>query len=499
MGLPKCLPAVTFLLISAAVAAQSANAGNHANRVNSMHTAVIRGPLSDSAGVFADPGYGLFTCQVGRAVGQCFDPYQMRRAYGVDTLIAKGFDGRGKTIVIIDAFDHPNLSRQFDVFNTFYGLPPVNAGPGTPTFTEVAPDGLGGFNESWAFEISLDVEWAHAIAPGANIVLELAKDNSDLALISALNDAIDHDRGDVVSMSFGESDTCLGPELTAAWHQAFVNATAKGITLFASTGDEGAAQYTCDGDGWMKAASSPASDPLVAGVAGTALQAADYCLAILGCDPAKNPAAGTYLSETVWNEGKYGDFAQYFPATEASGGGFSTVWSEPPYQQGTIHGGKQRGVGDVSYNAAEGHGVLTYIDLPTLPAGFYAMAGTSAGTPQWAAITAIADQAAGHDYGFVNAALYKIGQNVRPYSAAFHDVTIGTNSAIEFDQNNNSVDITGYNAGKGWDAATGLGSPNATNLLPQLAAFWSSGQTTAAAAASKAKGQPSYPGAVKPH
>jgi subtilase family serine protease len=83
------------------------------------------------------------------------------------------------------------------------------------------------------------VEWAHAIAPGANIVLELATDNSDAPLVSALNDAIDNNRGDVVSMSFGEADTCVGTDLTNAYHKAFVNATRKGITLFASSGDQG--------------------------------------------------------------------------------------------------------------------------------------------------------------------------------------------------------------------------------------------------------------------
>lgn len=458
----------------------------------------------------AGPGYGLFNCQVGRSTGQCYDPYQMRHAYNIDTLINAGFDGRGKTIVIIDAFQSPNITQQLNFYSSFYGLPGLN-GTGNPddpnlgTFTQVAPDGLTPFvvgdpnMTGWAEEISLDVLWAHAIAPRANIVLELGTDNSDQALISALNDAINNNRGNVVSMSFGESDTCLGPALVAAWHQAFANATARGITLFASSGDEGAALPSCDGNSWIKATSSPASDPLVTGVGGTELRAADYCLPALGCDPNTHPAPGTYLSEIGWNEGPpYGDFQANFGSTLSGGGGYSTVWSEPAYQQGTIHGGKNRGVSDVSYNAAVLHGVLTYLNIPGLGVGFYRFGGTSAGSPQWAAITAINDQQSGNDYGFINAALYKIGQNAGDYANAFHDITTGTNSAIEFDASNNPVNIVGFSAGMGWDPPTGLGSPNGAGLASEIPLFWSAGQGNAATAVSKPHGDPSAPGNAKP-
>ena len=124
--------------------------------------------------------------------------------------------------------------------------------------------------------------------------------------------------------------------------------------------------------------------------------------------------------------------------------------------------------------------MLTYLNIPGVAPGFYRFGGTSCGSPQWAAITAIADQAAGHDYGFINAALYRAGQNSGPYAAAFHDVTSGNNDAVEFDSANNEVDISGFDAGTGWDAVTGLGSPKAGGLLSQLAAFWSAGQGTAA-------------------
>ena len=485
--LAGALAALTAALVVGNAAAATPN-------VHRMYVSPTVTPAGDPAGNAA-PGYGLFTCQVGPpfaspAGSQCYDPYQMRNAYGVDSLIANGYDGTGKTIVIVDAFQNPNLVSQWATYNTFYGLPQMNA-PGGPTFTQVAPDGLTPFvvgdpnMTGWAEEISLDVEWAHAIAPGANIVLELAKDNNDQSLINTANDAIDNNRGDVISMSFGESDQCQGADIQAEWHKAFVNATKKGITLFASSGDQGAAQPSCDGNSWIKSSSSPASDPLVTGVGGTELHAADYCLPALGCNPVAHPTFGTYLSEIAWNEGPTGDFAPFFGATEASGGGFSTVWKEPAYQQGTLHGGTQRAVPDVAYNGAILHGVLTRLDIPGVAPGMYRFGGTSCGAPQWAALTAIADQAAGHDYGFINSALYKIGQNSGTYAAAFHDVTSGNNNAVEFDNHNNPVSIEGFSAGTGWDAVTGLGSPKAGGLLGQLAATWSTGQGTAAINGSK--------------
>jgi subtilase family serine protease len=484
----------------ASAAAQPSKPVTKANNAPGMHTAVLIGPNAGKATAVAEPGYGLFSCQVGLSAATCYDPYQMRTAYGIDTLINAGFDGTGKTIVILDAFQDPNIQAQLAYFNSFYGIPNSN-------FTQVAPDGLTSFDPTssnqvgWAEEISLDVLWSHSIAPGANTVLELAKNNSDASLISALNDAIDNNRGDVISMSFGENDACLAPADTAAWHQAFVKAAAKGITLFASTGDEGAALQSCDGSSWVQSTSTPASDPLVVGVSGTELHAAGYCLAALGCDPATNPPAGTYQGEISWNEGApFGDEQDVFGyGTLAGGGGFSTVWSEPPYQQGTLHGGKQRGVGDVSYNAAVEHGVLTYLDIPGLPAGFYLFGGTSAGAPQWAAIMAIADQKAGHDFGFVNSALYKIGQNAGDYLNSFHDVTSGTNSSLQFDINNNPVVVLGYNAGPGWDATTGIGTPNAGGLISNLPLFWSKGQSQAATSTSQSHGKPGSTGSVSPH
>ena len=309
----------------------------------------------------------------------------------------------------------------------------------------------------WSAEISLDVEWSHAIAPGAHVVLVLAKSDADADILSATQYAVNHNLGDVISQSFGENESCVDPSILKAEHQMYVEATLKHITIFASSGDDGASQPTCDGSSYVQAASSPASDPLVTAVGGTELHAANYCLSELGCDPTSNPAAGTYQGEIAWNEPDFG----------ATGGGFSVLYQEPFYQIGSIlHAGKQRGVPDVAYNAAVLHGVLTYWG-----GSVYLFGGTSAGSPQWAAITAIADQKAGHRLGFINAALYLYSLLPKIYSMNFHDVTSGNNSVVEVDSSNNNVPVQGFNAGPRWDATTGLGSPNAAQLVDFLTKF----------------------------
>jgi subtilase family serine protease len=460
------------------------------------------------AGVVA-PRYGLFGCQLGLSVGQCYDPYQMRHAYQIDSLIAAGYDGTGRTIVIVDAFQNPNLVRQVAVYDAFYGLPAIN-------LTQIAPDGLTAFDPSngdmvgWAEEISLDVEWAHAIAPGAKIVLVLAKSDMDVDIQSALDYAVEHNLGDVISMSFGENESCLDPNILSAEHGSFAAATQEYITLFASSGDEGAALPTCGypvNYSWVKAASTPANDPLVTGVGGTELHAADYCLTAFGCNPSTNPLPGTYEGEIAWNEGPpFGDLQDFFSSTLSTGGGFSVLFDEQPYQEGTggLHGGKQRPVPDVAYNAAVLHGVLTYLDIPGIPAGFYRVGGTSAGSPQWAAITAIANQRAGGRLGFLNKAIYQIGKHighVNPaHPASFHDITSGTNSAVEFDSSNNPVTIIGFDAGTGWDPTTGTGSPIASGLVAYLVKNVSpSDGQSAVATTPKSHAKSTIPGHKHPH
>jgi len=325
---------ILLIVTAAALIISSAPmAGNKAKRGSRVSPFLRLGPqaaLSDAVG----PTYALFTCQVvNLSPGvTCYDPYQIRHAYNIDKLIAAGFTGSGKTIVIVDAYQSPNIVKQLNTFNSFYGLPNMNGlgGPNNPslgTFSQVAPDGLTPFvpgdpsMTGWAEEISLDVLWAHAIAPGASIVLVLARSNSDPDILSATKYAVDNHLGDIISQSFGENESCMDPSLLAQQHQVFADATMKGMTLLASSSDYGSAQFTCAGSSVVLAVSIPASDPLVSAVGGTELHAARYCLASLGCNPSTNPAPGTYEGEIAWNEGAIG--------YGATGGGFSVVYDEP--------------------------------------------------------------------------------------------------------------------------------------------------------------------------
>jgi subtilase family serine protease len=480
------------LLSYAALALGALSLGAAAAPHNGVSPQSAVGPRAQPANI-ASPSYGLFTCQViGRSPDTtCYDPYQMRTAYGLDKLIASGYDGAGHTIVIVDAFQSPTLAHDLGTFTLFYGLPAAN-------LTQIAPDGLTPFDPtnasmvSWASEITLDVEWAHATAPAANIVLVLAKSNQDEDILNALKYAVDHNLGDVISMSFGENESCVDPLLLSGYHDVFADATRKSITLFASSGDQGAAQQTCNGESWIRAVSSPASDALVSGVGGTELHAARYCLTALGCDPAANPPTGTYQSEIVWSE--FG--------SEATGGGVSVLFDEPPYQKSAVKS-EARGVPDVSYNAAILHGVLVYWSgaNPATDAGFYLFGGTSAGSPPWAGITVIANQVAGHRLGFLNKAFYQIRQTPPNYGPSFHDITSGNNSVIETDADGNDVVIAGFVAGTAWDATTGVGSPKVDGIVGRLIQTVSPGDGNSAIATSKphSHGKPPKPGSMGPH
>jgi subtilase family serine protease len=390
--------------------------------------------------------HGLFSCQAAQSATNpvpCYAPAQIRKAYDIPGKLT----GAGETIVIIDAFGDPLLLNDLALFDATFGLPTptVNVicpdSRGCPTFDPTNPDEIG-----WAGEISLDVQWSHAIAPGATIDLVVAYSDADADIQTAQHYVVTNNLGDVLSQSFGEGETCMDPTIQAAQHADFVTAESENMTVFASAGDLGAAQGSqagvCGGSApFFLSASTPASDPLVTGVGGTHLNA--------------NFNNGAYHSETVWNNsGQSPDFG-------AGGGGFSTIYAKPSYQDNANTSSSFRGVPDVTYNGDVYGGVLAVCSECNagVPA-FFIFGGTSAGSPQWAAITALADQAAGHRLGFLNPALYAIA-NGNHYRQVFNDVTTG----------NNSWDIsgvTGYSAGPGWDPASGLGSPDAKSLIKYL-------------------------------
>ena len=404
----------------------------------SMTPAIGASPHYVVAGhVGSNPGDVTFSCQVTDPAG-CYGPAQIRAAYGIDKLAKRGLDGKGQTIVIVDSFQSPTIGHDLATFDGLFGLP-------DPTLNIIAPDGLTPFDPAngnhvgWAGEITLDVEWAHAIAPAATIDLVLAKSNDDADILSATKYAVDHNLGAVISQSFGEAEQCMRPDLLDAQHKLFAKAVAKGITLLASSGDQGAAQPTCDSTAFFKAASTPASDPNVTGVGGTRLFA--------------NGLTGAYSSESVWNEPNF---------ASAGGGGFSVKYRTPAYQFAQRL--PSRGVPDIAYNAAIIGGVLAVFSSSGLGSDLvFRFGGTSAGSPQWAGLVALADQLRHGRVGEINSALYALARSPRVYGSLFHDVTTGDNTY------HGDVTVDGFAAKKGWDAASGLGTPKADLLVPALA------------------------------
>jgi subtilase family serine protease len=392
----------------------------------------------------------------------CYGPSAIRSAYGLSSLIGAGFDGTGKTIVILDAFGSPTALADLQAFDTTYGLPAppsftVVTMPGTPAFDPTNGDMVG-----WAEEVSLDVQWSHAMAPGAKIVLIAAASDSDDDLTAGLNYALDHRLGDVVSMSFGESEAALtdadGKRVIKNWEKAFARAAALKVTLFVSSGDEGSTN-TADAAGDVYPfpnVSYPASSPQVTGVGGTSL--------FFGIGNKADPN-GAYIGETVWNDETYN-----IGIDAAGGGGVSALFGEPLYQallpfsaQKLLKG--HRGVPDVSYNGGVVGGVIVHLGFPGIPSGFYIFGGTSAGAPQWAATLTDLNQVAGRPAGFLNNRLYLLGA-LGVLSHLTHDVTTGNNTFCETTIPNGVVAcIPGFSATKGWDAVTGWGSPNLGKLL----------------------------------
>jgi subtilase family serine protease len=369
----------------------------------------------------------------------CYTPAEIRAAYDVPS----NLDGAGQTIVIVDAFGSPTIVQDLVTFDQTFGLPTAHLAvrypEGKPTWRPTALD------VGWAEETSLDVEWAHAIAPGAAIDLVVAPTPYGDAINNAIEYAVQNHLGNVLSMSFGAPEAAIaggGNNLQILQADAiFRQAAAQGMSLFASAGDSGATNgYPAPN------ALFPASDPEVTAVGGTDLFVSD---------------SGAYRGETVWNDSvpslcpygcSYGPFG-------ATGGAPSLVFPAPGYQSGDGSGIAARTTADVAYNASVYTGILVYLSIPGVPSGFYFFGGTSEGAPQWAAIAALADQAAGRPLGPLNPALYAIAAVPKLYAQDFHDVTVG----------DNAFGGPGYEAGTGYDLPTGLGSPDAANLIATLA------------------------------
>jgi subtilase family serine protease len=365
--------------------------------------------LADLANVFATPAVS----------SGGYTPTQVTSAYlaanlsiitNLKTTITG--DGTGQTIAIVDAYNDPNIQSDLQTFSTKFGLYYSST-----TLKVVSQTGsttaLPTTNADWGLEIALDVEWAHAIAPKATILLVEANSASFSDLLTAVKYAASYTGVSVVSMSWG-TDEFKGETSYDSYFTTSSNHN--GVTFIASSGDSGT---TC----WPSVSSN------VLSVGGTTLTVS---------------SSGTYVSETAWS---------------SSGGGVSKYESLPSYQKMLGVSATGRVTPDVSYDANSSTGFLVYDSLAVSgSSGWLVVGGTSAGAPQWAAIIAIANQ--GRVAGGLttltsaNAVIYTL--YMTDTTSDFHDVTSGRNTS-------------GYSAAKGYDAVTGLGSPIVSWLVNDLA------------------------------
>jgi subtilase family serine protease len=341
-----------------------------------------------------------------------FTPSQIRHAYGFDLVSNQG---SGQVIGIVDAYDDPNAEADLGVFDSQFGLPACTSSNGC--FRKVYGNGkVPPSNANWAVEISLDVQWAHAIAPKATIVLVETPTNNLSDLVNGVVVAV-RDGASVVSMSWTASEWST----ESSTDKNFVS---NGVTYLAASGDAGTG------------VAYPAVSPDVIGVGGTSLTLS---------------SSGAYQTETAWS---------------GSGGGLSVYEREPSYQaQFGIPDDSRgyRGSPDVSYNANPGTGYAVYDSVGISGyAGWFQVGGTSAGTPQWAALIAISNSlrvaARKSNLSSTDTTLYTLAKTA--INTDFHAVTSGTNGTCG----------TICDASVGYDYVTGLGTPQAATIIAALVA-----------------------------
>jgi len=486
-----------------------------ASGTGKVQTVALR-PLLDDPAFVSSAGAAPPTQAQCNAIGRrCFAPAAMANSYDYAALHAAGNEGQGKTIAIIDSFGASTIRQDLGTFNTAFGLPHLcgETGPSDPSancssttsprFDIVCPQGCpapvpppatsNGTNleahDLWAVEVALDVEWAHATAPLANIMLVTTPTAETLGMqgfqqmMNAEDWVVTTHQADVITQSFGAAEGSFnGLAALKQLRQAFVDAQANKVSVFASTGDFGSLNNTKQdvvgqGGGGVSQTQNtfvpypsvgwPASDPLVTAVGGTYL-----------CTNATTGTGVDSVSPPTACQNAPGDRE---PGWIASGGGYSIFFSRPGYQHGPVvdpPGGSftgttpyagvpgpnanMRGIPDVSYQASSRTGVLVYMSEE---GGWFIVGGTSASSPQWAGIAAMADQIAGRDLGFLNPALYSIANSAK-YSADFYDPTLNHNGFADARQQFPCC----YPATKGWDPVTGLGTPDVAKLIPDLIA-----------------------------
>jgi len=430
----------------------------------------------------------------------CYQPFQLQRAYNLAPLFSRGIEGRGETIVIVDAFGSPSIASDLQTFDSQVGLPnppsfqvitpegPITTTPAncTSTYSPTGPDLCSDYY-GWTDETSLDVEWSHVMAPEASILLvETPMTETEgiygfPQIVAAENYVIDHHLGDVISQSFGANEsTFTNPGQIDSLRSAYINADQHGVTVLAASGDQGSTDYVCDPSSGCanpdnatccqstRAIDWPSSDPLVTGVGGTQLQL--------------NAEGNRTAPDSVWN-----DLSSTVGVTGpvytwgASGGGHSIVFSRPQFQNG-VAGivGDSRGTPDIAMSAAVNGAVDFYDTTDPSVAGWGIVGGTSEASPLFSGIVALADQVAGHSLGYLNPALYAMAESGAPDGIV--PISHGSNSftfcvAADIESNDSCasgsdlVTVPGFSADGYYNDATGWGTVNAASFVPALARF----------------------------
>jgi subtilase family serine protease len=400
------------------------------------------GPAPPASGVPSE-GSGTAAPSAGVPSG-LLTPYQIRTAYDLQPLYRQGITGKGETIVIVDPFGSPTISADLQHFDAVFGL------PAPASFRVIEPAGLvPRFRQTYnqidsAVETTLDVEWAHAVAPGASILLvetptaEIEGATGFAQIVQAEEYVIRRHLGGVVSMSLGATEeTFAAKAQLLSFRSAFELAAEPQyrVTMVAATGDTGASGYTYSTKslyarrvvGW------PASDPLVTSVGGTQLD-------LTASGSRRKP-------DVAWSLG---------------GGGLSSVFARPGYQNAVVHYGT-RAIPDISMDAACQSATAIYLSF--LAARWTEGCGTSLAAPLFAAIVALADQVAGHPLGLVNPALYRMAA---AHDKGIVDIVSGSN-AIAVTQHGVQRTVPGWTARPGYDLVSGLGTVDARYFVPELA------------------------------
>ncbi|MDH6118449.1 subtilase family serine protease [Kitasatospora sp. GAS204A] len=386
----------------------------------------------------------------------CYGATQLEQGYDEHPLLDRGINGAGRTIVIVDSFGSPTIQHDLDVYSAQYGIPSTNVQVvkwGTvPPFDPGNSDMTG-----WAEETTIDVDMAHAMAPGAKIVLvetgvsEQEGTTGFPEMMAAEDSLIKQGVGDVITQSFGATENTF-PGFDQGDYSSLLNlryaykdAAAHGVTVLASSGDNGVTDAESDGSTLYPypVTSWPPSDPLVTGVGGTTVKLDDN---------------GNRLSpDSVWDDPSTGG--------GASGGGKSKVFSRPLFQlgvQSTV--GNSRGVPDISMVGDPNTGVWTYNSFGPQDDGWELWGGTSVASPVFSGVVALADQVAGHRLGNLNYGLYALGaaQQAGAKWTGINDVVGGSNT-----YNN----VPGWPVTPGYDMATGWGTVDVAKFVPTIAAL----------------------------